>query len=61
MPESMPTRAPDGAQADRLAELHAQCRADYEQAAANRAAAAGAARDQLALARAHAAEGGGRR
>ncbi|WP_309049258.1 hypothetical protein [Streptomyces sp.] len=46
---------------DSLAELHAQCRSDYEQAAATRAAAAGAARDQLALGRAHAAEGGGRR
>jgi hypothetical protein len=43
-------------QAARVAELHAQCRADYQQAAANRAAAAGAARDQLALSRAHAAE-----
>jgi len=56
---SAPSRADD--QAARLAELHAQCRADYQQAAANRAASAGAARDQLALARAHAAEGGGRR
>ncbi|MFC8442686.1 hypothetical protein ACFUJT_31565 [Streptomyces griseoincarnatus] len=36
---------------ERVAALHAQCRADF----------AGAARDQLALARAHAAEGGGRR
>ncbi|MFH9816163.1 hypothetical protein [Streptomyces sp. NPDC017230] len=44
------------ASSESLAELRAQCRADYEQAAANRAAAAGAARDQLALARAHAAE-----
>ncbi|WP_411078489.1 hypothetical protein [Streptomyces sp. cmx-10-25] len=51
---SAPTSADD--QADRVAELHAQCRADYEQAAANRTAAAGGARDQLALARAHAAE-----
>lgn len=41
---------------ERLAELHAQCRADYEHAATNRAATAGAARDQLALARVHAAE-----
>jgi hypothetical protein len=57
----MPTGAPTSAPPDTLAELHAQCRADYEQAAANRAASAGAARDQLALARAHAAEGGGRR
>ncbi|WP_328657916.1 hypothetical protein [Streptomyces sp. NBC_00334] len=39
-----------------LAELHQLCRADYEQAAANRAASAGAARTQLALARIHAAE-----
>ncbi|MGA5605944.1 hypothetical protein ACPCUF_33845 [Streptomyces griseoincarnatus] len=46
---------------ERVAALHAQCRADYAHAAANRAASAGAARDQLALARAHAAEGGGRR
>ncbi|MFC9949217.1 hypothetical protein ACFVIN_01390 [Streptomyces prasinus] len=55
--------APAGAddQAARLAELHAECRADYQQAAANREASAGAARDQLALGRAHAAEGGGRR
>jgi hypothetical protein len=47
-------------QVDRVAELHAQCRADYQQAAANRAASAGAARDQLALGRAHAAEAAGR-
>lgn len=40
----------------RVAELHAQCRADYEQAAASRAAAASAARDQLAFSRIHAAE-----
>jgi hypothetical protein len=52
------SNAPAGAddQAARLAALHAQCRADYQQAAANRAATAGAARDQAALARAHAAE-----
>ena len=49
-------RASTSASSETLAELHAQCRADYEQAAANRAAAAGAARDQLALARAHAVE-----
>lgn len=55
MPESTSSRAPS-APSPQLAELHAQCRADYEQAAANRAAAAGAARDQLALSRAHAAE-----
>lgn len=53
--------APADDQAARLAALHAQCRADYARAAANRAANAGAARDQLALGRAHAAEGGGRR
>jgi hypothetical protein len=47
--------------AARVAELHRQCRADYQSAAATREAAAGAARDQLALARAHAAESGGRR
>ncbi|MFE4051216.1 hypothetical protein [Streptomyces sp. YIM B13518] len=45
---------------DSLTALHAQCRADYQQAAANRAANAGAARDQLALGRAHAAEVAGR-
>lgn len=39
-----------------LAELHQLCRDDYEQAAANRAVSAGAARDQLAFARIHAAE-----
>jgi hypothetical protein len=49
---------PAGDQAARVAELHRQCRADYQQAASNHAAAAGAARDQLALARAHAAEAG---
>lgn len=43
-----------------LAALHAQCRADYEQAAASRAASAGAARDQAAFARIHAAEAAGR-
>lgn len=50
--------APAGAdnQATRVADLHAQCRQDYQAATANRAAAAGAARDQLALSRAHAAE-----
>ncbi|MFF9582471.1 hypothetical protein [Streptomyces achromogenes] len=48
-------------QAARLAELHRQCRAEYEGAAATRAAAAGGARDQLALARAHAAESAGAR
>jgi hypothetical protein len=55
--------APAGAddQAARLAALHAECRADYEQAAANRAANAGAARDQAAFARMHAVDGGGRR
>jgi hypothetical protein len=53
--------APGDDRAARLAALHAECRADYEQAAANRAASAGAARDQLALGRAHAAESGGRR
>ena len=47
-------------QAARLAELHAQCRADYAGAEANRAVNAGAARDQLAFARMHAADGGGR-
>lgn len=46
---------------DRVAELHRQCRADYDSAATTRAAAAGAARDQLALARAHGAESGARR
>lgn len=45
---------------DSLAALHAQCRADYARAEANRAANAGAARDQLALGRAHAAEAAGR-
>jgi hypothetical protein len=55
MPESKPTRAPSAPPT--LAEL---CRQDYQAAAANRAAAAGAARDQLALARAHAAEAVGR-
>lgn len=54
-----PTAADD--QAARLADLHRLCRADYDNAATTRAAAAGAARDQLALVRAHAAEGGGRR
>ncbi|MBU8549772.1 hypothetical protein IMX12_13235 [Streptomyces sp. Babs14] len=49
-------RAAMPASPETLAELHRQCNADYEQAAANRAAAAGAARDQLALSRAHAAE-----
>ena len=54
-----PTCTPPAENDDQaLAELHAQCRADYEQAVANRAARAGAARDQLALGRAHAAEGG---
>jgi hypothetical protein len=50
--------APAGAdtQAARVADLHRQCRADYDNAAATRAHAAGAARDQLALARAHAAD-----
>jgi hypothetical protein len=56
---SAPAAADD--QAARVAALHAQCRADYQQAAANRAASAGAARDQQAFARMHAAEGGGRR
>ncbi|MFE6426761.1 hypothetical protein ACFVOB_14985 [Streptomyces rochei] len=51
---SAPTPADD--QAARVAELHRLCNADYEQAAASRAAAAGAARDQLALSRARAAE-----
>ena len=39
-----------------VAELHRLAAADYEQAATQRAAAEGAARDQLAFARAHAAE-----
>ncbi|MFJ1964877.1 hypothetical protein [Streptomyces massasporeus] len=52
--------APADDQAARVAQLHAECRADYQQAAANRAANAGAARDQLALGRAHAAEAAGR-
>ena len=54
--------APAGAddQAARLAALHAECRADYQAAEANRATNAGAARDQLALGRAHAAEAVGR-
>ncbi|MFJ8049289.1 hypothetical protein [Streptomyces luteogriseus] len=43
-------------QAERVTQLHAECRADYQQASANRAASAGAARDQLALSRVHAAE-----
>jgi hypothetical protein len=55
---SAPTSADD--QAARVAALHAQCRADYQAAAANRAVSAGAARDQAALARAHAAEAVGR-
>lgn len=55
---SVPTAADD--QAARVAALQAQCRADYQQAEANRAASAGAARDQLALGRAHAAEAVGR-
>lgn len=49
---STPASSPEA----RVAELHAQCRADYEQAAASRAAAASAARDQLAFSRIHAAE-----
>ena len=56
---SAPPPADD--QADRVAQLHAECRADYQQAAANRATSAGAARDQSAFARMHAADGGGRR
>ncbi|WP_318203003.1 hypothetical protein [Streptomyces sp. SCL15-4] len=47
--------------AARLAELHSLCRADYDGAADTRTAAAGRARDQLALARAHAAESAGAR
>jgi hypothetical protein len=54
--QNLSARAAADDQAARLAALHAQCRADYQQAAANRAATAGAARDQAALARAHAAE-----
>ncbi|MYU24496.1 hypothetical protein [Streptomyces sp. SID8352] len=45
-----------GDPAARAAELHAQCRADYEQAEARRAQSAGAARDQYALATIHAAD-----
>ncbi|MEU0220251.1 hypothetical protein ABZ281_36585 [Streptomyces sp. NPDC006265] len=55
---TVPAGADD--QADRVAELHAECRADYQRAAANRAASAGAARDQGAFARMHAAEAAGR-
>jgi hypothetical protein len=55
-----PKRTATSAQ-ERVAKLHAECRADYEQAAANRATSAGAARDQSAFARMHAADGGGRR
>ncbi|MEU1008178.1 hypothetical protein [Streptomyces sp. NPDC005890] len=51
---SITKAAPD--RTARLAELHRLCRADYDSAATTRAAAIGAARDQLALARAHAAE-----
>ena len=51
---------PGDGQAARLAALHAECRADYQAAEANRATNAGAARDQLALGRAHAAEAAGR-
>ncbi|MGW1595276.1 hypothetical protein [Streptomyces sp. NPDC002343] len=55
---SAPTRAND---TDSVAELHRLCRADYDGAADTRTAAAGGARDQLALARAHAAESAGAR
>lgn len=53
-----PTSADD--QAARVAEEHRLAREAYARAEANRAASAGAARDQLALGRAHAAEAAGR-
>ncbi|TQL21949.1 hypothetical protein [Streptomyces sp. SLBN-134] len=53
--------APGDDPAARLAALHAECRADYQAAEANRATNAGAARDQSAFARMHAADGGGHR
>ncbi|MCZ0207926.1 hypothetical protein OZK63_21170 [Streptomyces sp. UMAF16] len=55
------SNAPAQTAEQRVADLHELCRADYVGAASTRATSAGGARDQLALARAHAAESAGAR